>query len=53
MEGTDLRGANLLDADIASTDLSMTTGLIQSQVNKARPNVHTLLPPGIRRPAIE
>ena len=53
MEGTDLRGANLLDADIASTDLSMTTGLIQSQINKARPNVHTVLPPGIRRPAIE
>ncbi len=53
MEGTDLKGANLLDADIASTDLSMATGLIQSQINKARPNAYTVLPPGIRRPAVE
>lgn len=53
MEGTDLKGANLLDADIASTDLSMAAGLIQSQINKARPNAYTVLPPGIRRPAVE
>jgi hypothetical protein len=53
LAGTDLKGANLLDADIASTDLSGATGLVQTQVNKARPNINTVLPPGIRRPATE
>lgn len=34
MEATDLRGVNLLDADLFFTDLTKTTGLIQAQVNK-------------------
>ncbi len=53
LSGTDLRAVNLLDADLATTDLSTATGLMQAQVNKARMNVDTVLPPGLRRPARE
>lgn len=56
LEGCSLRGANLLgadmrDANIKNTDLSGCAFLTQMQLNSARGNANTKLPPHLTRPA--
>jgi pentapeptide repeat protein len=47
---TDLLGADLRDADLRGADLSASLFLTQPQLNSARGDASTLLPPGLRRP---
>ncbi len=47
---TDFASANLLDTDFTGADLSRAKGLIQRQIDKARIDGKTTLPPGLRRP---
>ena len=41
MEATDLRGVNILDADLFSTDLTKTKGPFETQVNKRLASIWT------------
>ena len=50
LENTDFSGAIMLDTDIRDADLSRAKGLVQVQVNKARADAKTRLPPDITRP---
>ncbi len=47
---SDLIGADLRDADLSGADLTGSIFLTQSQVNSARGNHHTKLPPSVRKP---
>jgi uncharacterized protein YjbI with pentapeptide repeats len=47
----DLTGADLRDADLSGADLRDTLFLLQSQVDSARGDHRTRLPPSVRRPA--
>jgi uncharacterized protein YjbI with pentapeptide repeats len=47
----DLTGADLRDADLAGADLRAALFLVQSQVDSARGDRRTRLPPSVRRPA--
>ncbi len=56
LQGADLRtadliGADLRDADLRGADLTGSIFLTQAQVNAARGDAATKLPPGLRRPA--
>lgn len=56
LEQADLTGANFLgadmrDANIRNTDLSQSLFLTQIQVNGAKGNQHTILPPYLSKPA--
>jgi uncharacterized protein YjbI with pentapeptide repeats len=46
----DLTGADLRDADLSGTDLSESLFLIQSQVDAAKCDTETKLPPSLTRP---
>lgn len=48
LEGAQMHGATLLDTQINDTDLSSAEGLTQAQINKAKRNLKTKLPPGLR-----
>ena len=50
VEDSDFTGANLLDTDFTGADLRRAKGLIQRQIDKARLDSKTKLPPGILRP---
>jgi hypothetical protein len=45
---TDLTGAIMLEVDLEDTDLTSTKGIIPGQIKKAKTNMKTRLPPGIR-----
>lgn len=47
----DVLGVDLRDADLSGADVSGAVFLTQMQVNSARGDVHTSLPPGFDRPA--
>jgi uncharacterized protein YjbI with pentapeptide repeats len=47
----DLTGADLRDTDLAGADLRAALFLVQSQVDSARGDRRTRLPPSVRRPA--
>ncbi|RXZ83892.1 pentapeptide repeat-containing protein [Paenibacillaceae bacterium] len=49
--GTDFIGADLRDADLRGADLSMSIFLTQAQLNAAKGDVHTKLPPLLKHPA--
>ncbi len=51
MRATDLLGADLRDADVRGTDLSAALFLSQMQVNAARGDARTRVPPGLEHPA--
>ncbi|CAA6603935.1 conserved hypothetical protein [Rhodospirillaceae bacterium LM-1] len=48
LEGAQMHGAIMLDTLINDTDLSAAEGLTQAQINKAKRNMQTKLPPGVR-----
>lgn len=48
--GTDLIGADFRDADIRGTDLSKSIFLTQAQINAAKGDMNTKLPPSLSRP---
>lgn len=50
LRGTCFLGADMRDASIKNTDVSQCVFLTQMQVNAARGNAHTVLPPGLTRP---
>lgn len=50
LDGTDLIGVDFRDADIRDTDLSRSLFLTQNQINSAKGNNRTKLPPAIIRP---
>jgi hypothetical protein len=50
LDRTDLLGADLRDADLSSADLSTALFVTQPQLNTARGDAATVLPPGLRRP---
>ena len=50
LRGTSLLGADLRDADLSGADLSECVFLTQGQVNGARGDEKTKLPPALRRP---
>ncbi|MEW4369807.1 pentapeptide repeat-containing protein [Paenibacillus kandeliae] len=50
LDGADLIGADLRDAEIAGADLSGSLFLTQAQVNSAKGNSRTLLPPALTHP---
>ncbi|MHB1150713.1 MAG: pentapeptide repeat-containing protein [Eubacteriales bacterium] len=50
LDGTDFIGADFRDADIRDADLSKSLFLTQSQINSAKGNHRTKLPPAIIRP---
>jgi uncharacterized protein YjbI with pentapeptide repeats len=47
----DLIGADLRDADLSAADLSDSLFLIQSQLDAAKGDTRTKLPPSLTRPA--
>ena len=51
LSSTDLNGADLRDADFSSADLSGAIFLTQAQINSAKGNSQTKLPPMIKRPS--
>ncbi len=51
MSGTDFIGADLRDADFRGADLSKSFFLTQGQINTAKGDLSTKLPPFINRPA--
>lgn len=51
LRNTDLLGADLRDTDIRGADLTGCIFLTQAQVNAARGDRHTKLPPLLKRPA--
>ncbi len=51
LRGADLIGADLRDADLRGADLSEALFVTQFQLNAARGDVATRLPPGLQRPA--
>ncbi|MFC5403229.1 pentapeptide repeat-containing protein [Cohnella soli] len=50
LSGTDFIGADLRDADLRGADLSMSIFLTQAQLNAAKGDVRTKLPPLLTRP---
>jgi uncharacterized protein YjbI with pentapeptide repeats len=50
LQGTNFLGADLRDTEIKNTDLSGSLFLTQMQINAARGNAGTILPPGLDRP---
>lgn len=53
MSGADFSGATLVGTDLSGADLSKVDNLLQAQVDKARCDGETKLPPGLRRPGTE
>lgn len=51
LRGTDFIGADLRDADLRGADLSMSIFLTQAQLNAAKGDGRTKLPPLLQRPA--
>ena len=51
LDRTDLLGADLRDANLSGADLTTALFLTQPQLNTARGDATTVLPPGLRRPA--
>lgn len=51
LRGADLIGADLRDADLSGADLTGSLFLTQPQVNAAKGNVATKLPPALTRPS--
>lgn len=51
LRGADLIGADLRDADLRGADLSQSLFLTQAQVNAAKGNAATKLPPLLQRPS--
>lgn len=51
LTGADLIGADLRDADLSGTDLTDSIFLTQSQLNAAKGNASTTLPPTLAHPA--
>lgn len=51
LNGADFIGADLRDADFSSADLSGAIFLTQAQINSAKGNSQTKLPPMIKRPS--
>ena len=51
LDRTDLLGADLRDTDLSGADLSTALFVTQPQLNSARGDAVTVLPPGLRRPA--
>jgi uncharacterized protein YjbI with pentapeptide repeats len=51
LRGADLIGADLRDADLCGADVSTALFLTQMQVNAARGDAATALPPGLVRPS--
>ena len=49
-QGAILTGAELDDAELYDADLSGVIGLTQNQIDEAKGNKETILPPGIRHP---
>jgi uncharacterized protein YjbI with pentapeptide repeats len=50
LDRTDLLGADLRDTDLSGADLSTALFVTQPQLNAARGDATTVLPPGLRRP---
>lgn len=51
LNGADFIGADLRDADFSGADLSKSIFLTQAQINSAKGNPHTKLPPMIKKPS--
>jgi hypothetical protein len=51
LRAADLTGADLRDADLSGADLTSTLFLTQAQLDAARGNLGTKLPPRLARPA--
>lgn len=51
MDRCDVLGVDMRDADLSGTDLAGAIYLTQMQVNSARGDARTLLPPGFERPS--
>lgn len=51
LSGADFIGADLRDTDLSSSDLSRSIFLTQAQINSAKGNLKTKLPPMIVRPS--
>ncbi|MUG48076.1 pentapeptide repeat-containing protein [Paenibacillus woosongensis] len=51
LRGADLIGADLRDADLRGADLTDSIFLTQAQINSAKGDAHTKLPPALEHPA--
>ncbi len=51
LRGVDFIGADLRDVDLRGANLSSSMFLTQMQINSAKGDVKTLLPPHIQRPS--